>query len=110
MAKDCLILPCAGADLGIENRWAQATINLCKSERVKPWSQFCRGLAEYRQGHFENAVEWMQAVLTRRGDIYTRDVEALMVLAMAQKQLHQTEEARASLAAGIKTCEAHMEK
>src|SRR5262249_22591697 len=101
MAKDCLILPCPGADLTVEARWAEAAVNLCKSERARPWAQLCRGLAEYRKGNFTNAVEWMQAVLTRVGDVEPRDVEAYMVLAMAQKRLNKTDQAREALSAGI---------
>jgi serine/threonine protein kinase/Flp pilus assembly protein TadD len=100
MAKDCLILPCPGADLTVEARWAEVTVKLCKSDRARPWSQFCRGLVEYRQGNFSNAVEWLNPVLKQVGDVEPRDVEAYMVLAMAQKRLNKIDEARAAFSAG----------
>jgi eukaryotic-like serine/threonine-protein kinase len=97
-----LILAPSDGDLEIESRWAEATVKLCKSERAKPWSHFCRGLAEYRQGHFAEAVGWLQSALSRGGDIHARDVEAYMVLAMAQFQLHQPQAARDALTEGQK--------
>jgi hypothetical protein len=110
MAKDCLILPASRSDLSIENRWAEVTVKLCKSDRARPWSQFCRGLAEYRQGHFANAVEWLQGCLGQAGDIHTRDVEAFMVLAMARHHLNQPVEAYDELAAGLKIADKELAK
>src|SRR5262249_52358336 len=53
MGKDCLIHPPADDDLSIESHWAEVAVNLCKSERAKPWAEFYKGLAEYRQGSFD---------------------------------------------------------
>lgn len=110
MCKDCLILPPADGDLAIEKSWAEVTVNLCKSQRAKPWAHFCRGLAEYRQGHFEESVRWLKLAVDRAGDIRPRDVEAYMVLAMAQYRLNRQEEARAALAAGQKIADAKLPK
>jgi len=66
-----------------------------------PWFQFTKGWAKYRQGRFASAVEWMQQVLARTGQDLDRDAEAYAVLAMAQYQLKQVSEARASLAKGV---------
>jgi len=71
------------------------------------WFRNAKGLAEYRSGHFASAAEWMQQVLSIPGPDYNfnRDAEACMVLAMAQQQLKQTNQARATLAKGIEIVE-----
>ena len=63
--------------------------------------EFAKGLADYRQGHFEGAVEWMRHVLIAAGGDLNRDVEAYMVLAMAHAKLGRPEEARTALAKGV---------
>jgi len=110
MGKDCLILPPTDVDLTIESRWAEVTVNLCRSERAKPWAEFCHGLAEYRQGHFDEAVRCLQSTLTRAGDVRPRDVEAYMVLAMAQYRLNQPQEAQEAFAAGQKVAAKNLPK
>ena len=99
MGKDCLILPPSG-ELSVEKRWAEVAVNLCKSERAKPWAQFFRSLAEYRQGHFAEAVSWAQSALTRSGDIHSRDVETYMVMAMALFKSNKVPEARDAFMTG----------
>ena len=70
-----------------------------------PWFQLVNGLAEYRQGRFASAVEWLNQALSNAGN-QTGDiqddlvVQACMVLAMAHYQLKQTDEARAVFARG----------
>lgn len=61
------------------------------------------------QGHFTNAVEWLQPVSVQSGDIY-RTVQAYMTLAMAQHQLKQTDRARATLTQGIEITEKRFPK
>src|ERR1051326_1999880 len=70
-----------------------------------PWFQLCKGLAEYRQGHFAGAVDWTQKVLSQTGHDQERDLQAYMVLAMAQYGSKQAEEARAVLAKGVEIAE-----
>lgn len=101
MAKDCLILPVKGADLTIESKLADVAVTFDAKAAVNPWFQFCKGLAEYRQGHFSAAQEWMRKVLARVQEGSTRDVGAYMVLAMAEHRSQQLDKARASLAAGF---------
>jgi len=68
-----------------------------------------KGLAEYRQGHFASAAEWLRKVDGQTGDMY-RTVQAHMALAMAQHQLKQTEEARVTLAKGLEIADTHFPK
>ena len=100
MAKDCLALPAPSEDLSIEARLADVAVSFNETAAANPWFQFCKGLAEYRLGHFSDAVEWTRKVLLKVGDGSTRDVEAYMVMAMAKQRLNQVDEARASLAEG----------
>jgi len=102
MAKNCLILPSSGADLHIVSNLAHRAV----SSRVRDPAdlaifRFTEGLAEYRQGHFASAVDWIQKSLATSADVYAH-VEAHAVLAMAQHRLKQTDEAKASLARGLK--------
>ena len=100
MAKDCLILPSEGGDPSVGVRLANVAVTFDETAAANPWFQFCKGLAEYRLGHFSDAVQWMQKVLLKIADGSTRDIEACMVLAMAEQKLNQPEEAHKSLADG----------
>jgi hypothetical protein len=73
-----------------------------------PWFQLTKGLAEYRLGHFSNAVEWTQKVPI--GGIPERDVEAYSVLAMAHYHLHQLDESHAVLAKGVEIADTKLPK
>ncbi|MBI3850935.1 MAG: serine/threonine protein kinase [Verrucomicrobia bacterium] len=100
-AKDCLILPDSGVDLSTVNAWADIAVTAGKDRVYAPWFQFCKGLAEYRQGHFAGAVDWMQKVLSHAGDNLDRDGGAYLVLAMAQYRSKQADQAGATLAKGV---------
>ena len=50
----------------------------------------------------------MQQVLSDAGKDFNRDAEARLVLAMAQKQLKQTSEARATLAKAVQIVDTRM--
>jgi tetratricopeptide (TPR) repeat protein len=110
MGKDCLILPPDDDDLSTESRWAEVTVDLCKSQRARPWAEFYKGLAEYRQGQFQEAIGCLQSALTRAGDVAPRDVEAYMVLAMAQFRSNKPQAAREALAAGEGIAETQLPK
>jgi len=100
VAKTCLILPDSGADLKAVSQIAETPLTN-GSGKSMPWCQFSSGLAEYRQGHPANAERRMREVLDHPPRHPERDVEAFMVLAMAQWQMDQAAKARATLAAGI---------
>ena len=104
MARDCLILPNPAIDMATIRKMADTAIAAGPSHRFWNSFQFVKGLAEYRQGNFQSAVEWLQKVVPHEGDPY-RTVSAYMVLAMAQQQLKQTEEARTTFGKGVKIAE-----
>ena len=106
MAKDCLILECPGCDLTIEARLADVAATLGQGYEMEPWAQLCKGLAEYRQGRYASALTWVGKALGPGEKGTRRDVECYMVMAMAQHHLMQIEQARLSLAKGIRILEA----
>ena len=101
IAKDCLILPPATSDLAAISKMAKTAI---AANPASGYFEFVQGFAEYRQGQWAAAADLMQQVVSKAGDRY-RTGEAFMVLAMAQYQLHQMEEARATLAKGVELVE-----
>jgi tetratricopeptide (TPR) repeat protein len=101
MAKDCLILACAHADLTIENRLADVAVTLGHGYPGEPWFQFCKGLAEYRRCHYQEAAEWTQKVLAGPLRRPRLDMETYLVLAMARRQLNQPNDAKLALARAL---------
>src|SRR5207244_3435577 len=98
LAKDSLILPNSGADLGLVDELADLAAAFDK-HWATPWFRVVKGLSEYRQGRFPAAVEWLKKALTTAG-AGEREVEAYAVLAMAHYQLKQNDEALAAFAKG----------
>jgi hypothetical protein len=109
MAKDCLFIPPPPSELNNIARMVETAVAGGPNHQYWPYFQFVKGLAEYRQGRFASASEWLQPVLGKTSDIY-RTVQAHMTLAMAQHQLNQTEQARATLAKGLELAEARFPK
>ena len=101
VAKACLFLPASEVDLNVVGHLADTAVTLgAKDEGAMPFFSVCKGLAEYRLGHFANAAEWAQKALSSsRKDAYPH---AYGVLALADWRLGKKEEARAMLAAGQK--------
>ncbi|SPE61404.1 putative WD40 repeat-containing protein [Verrucomicrobia bacterium] len=96
VAKDCLIQAVGGVDLEAVGRLAE-TAAACADT---PYSLLAKGWAEYRQGRWANAVEWMEQVLTTQR-YPVGDAQAYLVLAMSQQRLEQPAKARAALAKGV---------
>ena len=103
IAKDYLILPSTEAGLETAAKMAETAVSAATNHSDMPWFQFAKGLAEYRQGRPGSAIEWMKKVVSNQGDALERDVEAYMVLAMAQHLTGQTNQARVTLAKGAAT-------
>jgi len=100
MAKDCLILPLSAPDLDTVAKMADCAVTAAQDSSFLPSFQFAKGFAEYRQGRFSSAADWMQKVLEASDPSFYRAAQANLVLAMAQHQLGQTNSALAALAAG----------
>ena len=99
--KDCLILP-ASAELDLSAVAKMAETALAAGPDHKHWAYFqlAKGLAEYRQGRFASAAEWLQKVAALKGDVY-RTVQAHMLLAMTEFQLNHSDGAHAIFAKGF---------
>jgi serine/threonine protein kinase/tetratricopeptide (TPR) repeat protein len=110
IAKDVLVLPVTGADLETAARMAETAVNAPTNNPDLAWFRFAKGLAEYRLEHYASTAEWMRRVLADAGREPNRDAEACIVLAMAQHQLKQPQEARASLTRGMEIVETKMFK
>jgi tetratricopeptide (TPR) repeat protein len=104
VAKDCLILPPHGMDLRVLDRLADTAVKVgldgsrySEYRRLSmPYFQFCKGLSEYRQGHFTQSAEWLRKSL--QDTSINAQAEAYPVLAMAQWRLGEKDLARAALA------------
>jgi tetratricopeptide (TPR) repeat protein len=81
IAKDCLILPGSGASLATVATMADTAVTEGQHSGDLPYFQFCKGLAQYRQGRFASAADWMGTVLTNRMSILPLDMAAYMVWA-----------------------------
>jgi len=110
IARDYLLLPSDETGLGTAATMADTAVNTATNHPDMPWSQLAKGLSEYRQGSFRSAVDWMQQALSASGLDFQRDAQALLVLAMAQQQLKQTDEARGTLAKAFEIVDTRMER
>jgi Flp pilus assembly protein TadD len=107
MAKDCLILPDSHADVAVINRMVNTALAAGADHPFWGYFQFVKGLAEYRQGRFSTAAEWVSKV-TSEGRDPNRTLAATIVLAMAQYQLKQTNQARVTLEKGVEFANANV--
>jgi eukaryotic-like serine/threonine-protein kinase len=104
IAKDCLILPPPESSLSTLAKMADVAAAAGPKERAWPYYAFVKGLAEYRQGHFAAAIEWLRKV-EPTGGVPARTTQLYATLAMAQFRSGQTDAARASLADAVKLAE-----
>jgi WD40 repeat protein/tetratricopeptide (TPR) repeat protein len=109
MAKDCLIIPARGIDLNAAAKLADIAVTKGEGHPYFAFFEFAKGLAEYRQGHFDSAADWMQKVLTNLDADY-RDVQAYLVLAMAQYRSGKLQESRAALDNAVKIIDTKLPK
>ncbi len=95
MAKDCLILPDSGADLARVAAMAETAVTQGRLDGAYPFYECCKAMAEYRQGHFAQAVEWSEEAA--KVDFPYSRAEAYAVLAMSRYQQKDTDGARLTL-------------
>jgi serine/threonine protein kinase len=76
----------------------------------KTGGDFVSALADYRTGHFAESTNVLIKVLAETGQDVLRDSQEYAVLAMAQQQLAQTNNARAALAAGTQILDTKLPK
>jgi serine/threonine-protein kinase len=97
----CMLLPVSGEEL----RRAVALVDLAvaaggkPSTSENPYLLFVQGLAEYRQGRYQQAIPLLEASARQ----LPNRAGPPLVLAMAQFQSGSTKEARKTLAAAVRT-------
>ena len=96
VAKDCLILPSSGADLKAVGALADLTVTRGTNNPSYPLFQCCKALAEYRQEHFAEAIQWAESATTNSFP-YAK-AEGYAILSMAQFKSARTNEALNALA------------
>ena len=102
MAKDCLILPSPGSDLKTVAAMADVAVS-GESTGLAPYFECCKALAEFREGHFEEAMT--RARLPAGSSLAFLQADAAAITAMSQLKLDHPDEAREALA----DCERAME-
>ena len=112
IAKASLLLPGSEAELLAAERFANAALMTTEDNPFHCYKEFAEGLAQYRLGHFADAIGWMRKSIDDPfyGAGQMRYVQSYMVLAMAQHRLDQREEARSALAEGLAIKEARLPK
>jgi WD40 repeat protein/serine/threonine protein kinase/tetratricopeptide (TPR) repeat protein len=108
LTKDCLIIPFRG-DLSRLAGLADTAVRLGTNHTSFIYFQFAKGLADYRQNHFETAAQLM-AIVAGAGGAPTRQAEAQSVLAMAQFRMNHSDEARHALAAAVEIVDQKLPK
>jgi tetratricopeptide (TPR) repeat protein len=93
----------------VVNRLVDVAIGADDTHPDLPWFQFVKGLAEYRQGRFASANEWMQKAL-RQEESKELEIQTYVVLAMTKHQLHQPAEARSALEKGMEIIDQDLPK
>jgi tetratricopeptide (TPR) repeat protein len=96
-ARACLLKPGSGDELRQAVAVAERAFARNQAEQsARPYFEFVRGLADYRQGHFD------QAISTMRGDAsQVLGPCPMLVLAMALFKKGQTNEGRETLASAV---------
>jgi tetratricopeptide (TPR) repeat protein len=108
MAKSCLLTTHSGADLAAVSKMADLAVTKGKNHPYRLYFQFAKGLAEYRQGRFADAAESLQAPAGGQDPYLSAGAD--LVLCMAQFQVKQPDQARASLDKATELIDSKMPK
>jgi tetratricopeptide (TPR) repeat protein len=99
VAKACLFLPPSGPNSAAVYRLADLPVTVgTEDQDAMPFFEVCKALSEYRQGHYQTAIEWAGQPLNVAGN-YSHG-HAYAIAAMANWRLGKLDEARALLAKG----------
>jgi tetratricopeptide (TPR) repeat protein len=109
IAKGCMMLPPPATSLKGLAKMADIALAAGPTDNGPAHNEFVKGLAEYRQGHFAGALEWLRKAAAQEG-APARTAQADATLAMTACQLGQTNAAREALAEGIKIAETELAK
>ncbi len=107
VAKACLFLPTTETDLKVIGPLVDAALTRGTGDQgAIPFFQVCKGLYEYRQGHYAEAIEWAQKPLKTSST--SAHGHAYGILALAYWRMEQKDEARQMLTNGDKLVPAIM--
>ena len=99
VAKACLFLAPSGTNSETIYRLADIpAMRGTEDQDAMPFFDVCKALSEYRQGHYQTAVEWAEQPLKVTGNF--SHGHAYAVAAMANWRLGKLDDARAMLAKG----------
>jgi tetratricopeptide (TPR) repeat protein len=103
LTKDCMILPNSLVDSEALSQLADLALAAGPDDIDLPWFQLAKGLAEYRRGRFQSAIDWLQASLAGAaglsadpGRVYVQ-AQGRALLALAHHRLGAADQARADL-------------
>ncbi|MDB6040850.1 MAG: serine/threonine protein kinase, partial [Verrucomicrobiales bacterium] len=96
MAKDSLILPVSGLDLRSLAQMAETAVTRGSGAADLPNFQYCKALAEYRAGHFAEALDWAER--TVKYSLPIAEAGSYAIIAMAKHRLNQADGSHAALA------------
>jgi serine/threonine protein kinase/tetratricopeptide (TPR) repeat protein len=100
VAQDCLLLDHSEVNLALVDKLADTAVTRGAGEASLPYFQACKAMASYRMGRFAQAIEWADKAVKIPTVEAQAKAKALAILAMANWQLGQKNEARAALAQG----------
>jgi WD40 repeat protein/tetratricopeptide (TPR) repeat protein len=99
ISKACLFAPLPCADRDAARRLAERAVAMARAQGhwVLPWVLVAEGLADYRDGRFQDALARVDECLARGPADWNRTLPALLIRAMAQYRLGRGGEAREAL-------------
>ncbi len=102
-ARAALLRPAEGDDLKLAGELLDRVLKDKDTARLR-WRQLTKGLAEYRRGQFQSAIDWAEK--SRQGPPETPadhlEAQGLLVLAIAHHRLGQTDRCAELLAPAAK--------
>jgi tetratricopeptide (TPR) repeat protein len=98
VAKNCLLLPHSGANLQLADQLADLAVTAGGEQLALPYFHTCKAMAQYRLGHFPEAIDWAKKTLNSPAN--NAKANAYAVLALAYWQLGQKDIAGQMLARG----------
>ena len=102
LSKICLLAPLPEADTRIAAELADLALSKTTEPRVIAQALLGKGLAEYREGHYPEAVQWMEKAIASPSEASptsARNVSgaAYAIVAAACHKLHEPDKAREAL-------------
>jgi tetratricopeptide (TPR) repeat protein len=96
IAKSCLLLKDPGIDLSAIQRLSDFAASATNNVNIT-WFEVTKALAEYREGRFASALEWLRRALARPGESPDREALAETIRALAWQASGQSAASKAAL-------------